>query len=68
MESLDSQDVSSLRGLITDRDLGQAEVEFPGICRFYAARRGTFRTFLELMVAFVCTPPTRAATGEPSPP
>jgi hypothetical protein len=46
-----------LCGLVTDQDLELAEVEFPGICRFYAARKGRDRTFLELLAAFLALCP-----------
>ncbi len=42
-----------LRGLVTDQDLELAEQEFPGICDFYATRRGRDRTFLELLHAYL---------------
>jgi hypothetical protein len=52
-------------GVITERDLAQAEEAFPGISRFFEALTEKPRTFLELMRAFQhwCQPAdaTRAA-------
>jgi hypothetical protein len=42
-----------LSGLVTDQDLQLAEAEFPGICRLHAERRGRYRTFLELLAAYL---------------
>jgi hypothetical protein len=39
-------------GFITERDLGQAEREFPGITRFFAALTRKPRTFLDLVSLF----------------
>jgi hypothetical protein len=39
-------------GFITERDLGQAEQEFPGITRFFAALARKPRTFLDLVSLF----------------
>ena len=41
-----------MRGLITDRDLEQAEREFPGIGGFFAQLLPKPRTFLELVARF----------------
>ena len=39
-------------GVITERDLAQAEEAFPGISRFFETLTEKPRTFLELMRAF----------------
>jgi len=39
-------------GLITERNLEEAEETFPGICRFFEALTRKPRTFLELLVLF----------------
>lgn len=39
-------------GLITERDLEQAEEEFPGISQFFSACSCKPRTFLELVALF----------------
>ena len=41
-----------MRGFITDKDLYEAEAEFPGICRFFASLHTKPRTFLELVARF----------------
>jgi len=41
-----------MRGFITDKDLNEAEAEFPGICRFFASLHTKPRTFLELVARF----------------
>ncbi len=53
-------------GVITERDLAQAEEAFPGISRFFEALTVKPRTFLELVRSFQhwCQPadsPPRAA-------
>ena len=63
MNGADLHDAPCLRGVITDGDLDQAEAEFPGICRYYAAHRGEHRTFLELMVAFLGVCPAARSTA-----
>ena len=39
-------------GFITDSDLEQADLEFPGIARFFAELTVKPRTFLELVAQF----------------
>jgi hypothetical protein len=47
-----------LCGLVTERDLDLAELEFPGISNLYATRRGLDRTFLDLLAAYLSIVPT----------
>lgn len=50
---------SSMVGVITEQHLEQAEEEFPGICRYFAACPCKPATFLELVAQFEhwCEPP-----------
>jgi hypothetical protein len=41
-----------MAGFITERDLDEAEVAFPGILRFYESLPRKPRTFLDLMALF----------------
>jgi hypothetical protein len=41
-----------MQGFITDSELTQADQEFPGIARFFAALEVKPRTFLELVAQF----------------
>ena len=52
-------------GLITERNLAEAEESFPGICRFFEALARKPYTFLELLVLFERAeqPRRRAATA-----
>jgi hypothetical protein len=61
-------------GFITERNLQQADEEFPGIARFFASLSPQPRTFLDLLLAFqrradACGKKTRARvtirTGSP---
>ena len=42
-----------LQGVVTERDLAQADQEFPGICELHARRGARDRTFLELLHAYL---------------
>lgn len=53
MQTQSNIDRPCLCGLITDQDLDAAEVEFPGITRFHVACAGRYRTFLELVHAYL---------------
>ena len=46
-------ETAQLRGLVTDKDLDLAEQEFPGITKFHADCAGRFRTFLDLLAAYL---------------
>jgi hypothetical protein len=41
-----------MRGFITERELEQADVEFPGILRFFQSLVAKPRTFLDLLSLF----------------
>ena len=41
-----------MQGFITERDLDQADHEFPGIAAYFAALADKPRTFLELVAEF----------------
>jgi hypothetical protein len=45
----------SLKGVLTERDLGLAEHEFPGITHFFETCSQRPGTFLELVFAFMAT-------------
>ncbi len=53
MQTFSGSEAPCLKGLVTDQDLDAAELEFPGICEFYAAHIGRMRTFLELLAAYL---------------
>jgi hypothetical protein len=41
-----------MKGFITDAELSQAELEFPGIARLFGALRVKPRTFLDLVALY----------------
>lgn len=41
-----------MQGFITERDLAQADQEFPGVAQFFAALAVKPRTFLELIARY----------------
>jgi hypothetical protein len=43
---------TGLKGVVTERDFAAAEIEFPGITRFYRRCRPRPTTFLDLMWRF----------------
>jgi hypothetical protein len=43
---------NAMQGFITERELTQADQEFPGIAQFFAALAVKPRTFLELVARF----------------
>lgn len=51
-------------GFITDSDLEQADLEFPGIARFFATLTVKPRTFLELVARFEHWQHARKPVGE----
>jgi hypothetical protein len=52
-------------GLITERDLAQAEAVFPGIERLYQELEAKPRTFLQLLWMYANRQPTQASGVTP---
>jgi len=55
-------------GFITDADLEQADLEFPGIARFFATLTVKPRTFLELVARFEHSRAARPRVGDAAEP